>query len=30
MDNSHAYDGVMLSKGLTNTPLTLSGTASGM
>ena len=30
MDNSHAYGGVMLSKGLTNTPLTLSGTASGM
>jgi hypothetical protein len=27
MDNSHAYDGVMLSKGLTNTPFALTSAA---
>jgi hypothetical protein len=30
MDNCHAYNGVMLSRGLTNTPFTLTSTASAV
>lgn len=29
-DNCHSYNGVMLSRGLTNTPFTMSGTASAV